>query len=279
MDDFLVSTLDPDDAVLLVWSSLCQPDAAAMQFLQDLIKTRVAKLQLENLERLLQDHSVLEETSMRFSLVICGWPNPFKAGTNNLELLSLFSNCLHPGGRIIARETMELKEQLAQAEKACHLTGFVEFNPVSTDPIIFTASVPSAYALGSAATLPWTQGKVSDVWAAVDAEAANDNMINTDALLKPADLVKPVSCGQDSTVNTGGQTKKRACKNCTCGLAEEEAKAEAAGTVATAAAKSSCGNCYLGDAFRCSTCPYRGLPPFKPGEQVVLSESFLSADV
>ena len=41
-------------------------------------------------------------------------------------------------------------------------------------------------------------------------------------------------------------TSRTACKNCSCGRADgslDESK------------PSACGSCYLGDAFRCATCP------------------------
>ncbi|KAG8813463.1 electron carrier [Serendipita sp. 401] len=135
------------------------------------------------------------------------------------------------------------------------------------------------------------------------------SLIDPMSLLESSDLERPVlACAPidvEALKKNGGTRRKKACKGCTCGLAELEkeelmrergivssednekdgatildpeeaenlrleAAVRAANKITPEMAVSSCGSCYLGDAFRCSSCPYLGLPAFRPGEKVEL---------
>ncbi|KAF8592611.1 DUF689-domain-containing protein [Ramaria rubella] len=116
--------------------------------------------------------------------------------------------------------------------------------------------------------------------------------IDPENLLTPEDRAHPVPC---EPMTKGAPRRKKACKGCTCGLAELEEEERLTGKIvildgaeggetkeiaisekerlaaaakASSKATSSCGSCFLGDAFRCASCPYLGLPAFKPGEKV-----------
>jgi hypothetical protein len=105
----------------------------------------------------------------------------------------------------------------------------------------------------------------------VGAKATVDNgtgLVDEDALLKAAPAVEAKGEGK-----SGCSTKPKACANCSCGRKELEDKLgeeEAKKTLEQGGVRSSCGSCYLGDAYRCAGCPYRGQPAFKPGEKVTL---------
>ena len=78
---------------------------------------------------------------------------------------------------------------------------------------------------------------------------------------------------------------KKACKDCTCGLAEAQANGATGGAEKPALTramvdnpKSACGSCGLGDAYRCAGCPYRGLPSFKDGEKITLPADFVMGE-
>jgi len=122
--------------------------------------------------------------------------------------------------------------------------------------------------------------------------------IDPETLLTAADRERPVPTCEP--INGSAPRRKKACKGCTCGLAELEAEEVQQSKVvvidgnvngsavevpqsdkerlinaaeAAPKATSSCGSCFLGDAFRCASCPYLGLPAFKPGEKVEIDLS------
>ena len=108
----------------------------------------------------------------------------------------------------------------------------------------------------------------SESWKVDTNDLADEDLIDESSLLNDGIVVQSeqFDCGE------GSAGKKRACKNCSCGLAEveaaEETKARAEGReVQTVTKTSSCGSCYKGDAFRCASCPFLGKPAFEPGQE------------
>ena len=110
--------------------------------------------------------------------------------------------------------------------------------------------------------------RAASSWTLDGDDLIEDDLIDEDNLLLEEDLSKPDTQSYDCGEGAGGVRK--ACKGCSCGLAEELDKEAAALPKKSAEKASACGNCYLGDAFRCATCPHLGKPAFKPGEQVML---------
>ncbi|KAJ8252176.1 hypothetical protein COCON_G00214880 [Conger conger] len=143
-----------------------------------------------------------------------------------------------------------------------------------------------------------------------DIEDEEVDLMDSDLLLDDEDLKKPDPASLKAPVcGDGAAKKKKACKNwqidlcsCTytgtCGLAEELDADNTSGKKSSQA-KSACGSpywmstvsrltvspvpvsppalqCYLGDAFRCASCPYLGMPAFKPGDKIYVPTSQLT---
>lgn len=174
--------------------------------------------------------------------------------------------------------------QTAQSSvvEALTLGGFVDAKSfdsnASSDGVAATARKPS---WSAGASMPLKKKTVAKgVWQSAGAGAA---LIDENALLDDAEKAqKPAASGDGG----GCATKPTACANCSCGRAEAEAAGQkpVKAKLTTAMLEnpgegSSCGNCSLGDAFRCAGCPYRGLPAFKPGEKIELPDDFLEADI
>ncbi|ETO18605.1 anamorsin [Reticulomyxa filosa] len=119
-----------------------------------------------------------------------------------------------------------------------------------------------------------TSGNGAKVWSFNPTQIADIGLEDEDALLdhETEKVVIPKTSVKE---NCDVTTSRKPCKNCTCGRAEKWKKEQQNATNQDSKpAESACGKCHLGDAFRCASCPYLGMPAFDPaktGDAVKLS--------
>lgn len=110
-------------------------------------------------------------------------------------------------------------------------------------------------------------------WAALG--QTDSNQIDEDSLMKDESAIEKVTAkftGDADRVMPG-----KPCDNCTCGAKEVYEGTMTAEQLTekleTGQIESSCGKCYLGDAFRCASCPFLGKPAFEAGDKVKLQNA------
>ncbi|XP_052819267.1 anamorsin homolog [Mya arenaria] len=296
------------DAVLWLWDGQTPSEhlQAAVKSLQE--RVGAGRVQMENIHRLM----MANHAASSFNVALSGLIQP---STDSMSSDALGEVCrllksngrLYMGQMVVGGLSDENKTDTSQKSmSALKLSGFVnvaqptvlqlsddmkqsiasQHNTSDIGLLLFTASKPS-YEVGSTSQLkvafgkknkdpPQQKEKTAAVWklSAMDIGDDDIELVDDDDLLDEEDKKKPDPASLRADCGTGPDKKRKACKNCTCGLADELDNEARQSKPATSA----CGNCNLGDAFRCSSCPYLGMPAFKAGEKIALSDRQLKAD-
>jgi len=205
------------------------------------------------------------------------------------ETLSAFFDALKPGGRlgvfVKGGGEQDSSSAMIQKEVSKRLTleGFEDVVVSEQTSVSGTRATKVSgrkpkwergvtFSLGEKKTKKTLVSKAS-AWEEDDDD--RDEMIDEDALLTEKDKAKPTAEGE----GVGWPPTRKPCKDCTCGRKEEEEMKENATPASSVVKmdlendpndetfKSACGNCALGDAFRCAGCPYLGQPAFKENDE------------
>ncbi|CAH3031763.1 unnamed protein product [Pocillopora meandrina] len=301
-----IDEVEQGQRILVIWSGIAPPkkiEELVVHLNSSVGSTGIVAV--ENEERLkLSSHP---ESS--FDVVLSGMMFPSFL-VHGLDTLAEIGRILKPSGKLTLVEPAGTSGDLRPSEKlisALKLSGFVDISVpkelnLSADEstafkekfgdgkVIQISAFKPSFDVGASSQLPLSfrskaalKPKVKDenvtkIWtlSAQDIDDEEIDILDSDTLLDEEDLRKPDPASLKSDCGTNKAGKKKACKNCTCGLAEE---LEQGKTPAKKTVTSSCGSCYLGDAFRCASCPYLGMPAFKPGEKVALTSRQLKGDV
>ncbi|GBE79643.1 DUF689-domain-containing protein [Sparassis latifolia] len=281
---------------LAIGSPATAADGKYQLLITSLEETRRVERQM--VDRLLDGATTLTPSSFA-SVHLSLSPSEYDAIAPRIsELLAQVLTGLEPLGTL---HVLNLSAALPNLPSELTLSGFTVLSVIPAEDILIAQkpahSIGTSFSARTApVSLPLRRKIDSERKASKKAlwtlNAPSTPSIDAESLLTPQDRERPATC---EPMTPGAPRRKKACKNCTCGLAELEAdelaqtkvvlldgaesgqtmevmQSEKERLIAAAAgapkATSSCGNCYLGDAFRCSSCPYRGLPAFKPGEKV-----------
>nr|CAG4646631.1 EOG090X0FGQ [Macrothrix elegans] len=224
-------------------------------------------LVIEHIERL----QASAHPTASIDIAFCNILEPYSV-VHTFELLTEILRILKPKGKLL----MVVNKTETKTTTNLRLTGFTNISTIDLDEAYnsLTAFKPE-FEVGSTAKLSFGQPAF---WSL--ASSLNDlevELVDENDLLDESDLQKPSS---ESLKVCGTTGKRKACKNCSCGLAEELSMHNQETKITSKTqVTSSCGNCYLGDAFRCASCPYLGTPSFKPGEKIQLSDQQLNPDL
>lgn len=181
-----------------------------------------------------------EYSTSNFDVIISNQLAPH-AIQHDTNLLSQYLKLVKPNGNIIITTKLGSKTEFLSTLKTAGLLFTESDAKVDETNVLTVVSRKPNFEVGSSVKLSFAKKTpVASVWKIDD--TVEDDIIDPDSLLDEEDFKKPDPASLKVCGTTG---KRKACKDCSCGLAEELATEVGSVTPKSENAKSSCGSVSL----------------------------------